>query len=510
MSPTVESIDPRTGKVVEVVAHEFSPDEVDATCEVAASVAPLLDEAGPRGRARMLRLMADELDSDGDKIVELADRESALGTTRLRGELARSSFQLRMFAAVLDDGAYLNVTIDHADPDAAPAPRPDLRRMLVPLGPVAVFGASNFPLAFSVPGGDVASALASGCPVVVKAHPAHPATAQRCAEALRRAAVGAGLPLEVLGLVHGGAAGADLVRHPAIRAVGFTGSLLGGRALFDLACARPEPIPFFGELGSLNPVVVTAAAAAERADAIAADLLASFTNGVGQFCTKPGIVFLPAGGQGRRVRDSLATGTREYQPTAMLAERIRAGYWAGADVRAQLPGVDVLAESAVPEGTGFLAPARLLGVPAHELRDEAVRATLFDECFGPLTVLVEYADEAELLATVAQLPGSLTASVHAGADETPTVIVDLLRQRAGRLVWNGYPTGVAVAWATQHGGPYPSSTDSRSTSVGAAAIERWLRPIAYQSTPARMLPDALQESNPWRLPRRVDGAQQRP
>ena len=510
MSATIASVDPRTGQVVEVVAHEFSPGEVDAACEAAASVAPLLDEAAPRGRARMLRLMADELDSDGDKIVELADRESALGVTRLRGELARSSFQLRMFAAVLDDGAYLNVTIDHADPDAAPAPRPDLRRMLVPIGPVAVFGASNFPLAFSVPGGDVASALAAGCPVVVKAHEAHPATAQRCAEALRRGAVGAGLPPEVLSLVHGGTAGADLVRHPAIRAVGFTGSLAGGRALFELASARPDPIPFYGELGSLNPVVVTAAAAAERADDIAAGLLASFTNGVGQFCTKPGVVFLPAGTPGRRVRDRLATGTRAYEPTAMLAERIRIGYRNGADLRAQLPGVDVIAESAVPEGTGFLASARLLGVPAHALRDEVVRDTLFEECFGPLTVLVEYADEAELLATVAQLPGSLTASVHAGSSETPSTLVDLLHRRAGRLVWNGYPTGVAVAWATQHGGPYPSSTDWRSTSVGAAAIERWLRPIAYQSTPARMLPDALQDSNPWRVPRRVDGAVQRP
>jgi NADP-dependent aldehyde dehydrogenase len=510
MSASIASVDPRTGQVVEVVAHEFSPAEVDAAGEAGAAVAPLLDEAGPRGRARMLRLMADELDNDGDKIVELADRESALGATRLRGELARSSFQLRMFAAVLDDGAYLNVTIDHADPDAAPAPRPDLRRMLVPIGPVAVFGASNFPLAFSVPGGDVASALAAGCPVVVKAHEAHPATAQRCAEALRRGAARAGLPPQMLGLVHGSPAGADLVRHPAIRAVGFTGSLTGGRALFDLACARPDPIPFYGELGSLNPVVVTAAGAAERGEEIAAGLLASFTNGVGQFCTKPGIVFLPASTHGTRVRDRLATGTRKYQPTAMLAERIRVSYRNGADLRAQLPGVVVLAESAVPEGTGFLAAARLLGVPAHALRDEVVRAALFDECFGPLTVLVEYADDAELLATVARLPGSLTASVHAGADETPAALVDLLRHRAGRLVWNGYPTGVAVAWATQHGGPYPSSTDWRSTSVGAAAIERWLRPIAYQSTPAQMLPEALQESNPWRVPRRIDGALQLP
>src|SRR5882762_1525073 len=218
MTATVDSVDPRTGQVVEVVAHEFTPDEVNASCEAAAAVAPVLDGAGPRGRARMLRLMADELDTDGDKIVELADRESALGETRLRGELARSSFQLRLFATVLDDGGYLNVTIDHADPDAAPAPRPDLRRMLVPLGPVGVFGASNFPLAFSVPGGDTASALAAGCPVVVKAHPAHPATSELTANVIRRAAVAAGLPADTVVLLYGFEAGVEPVRHPLVSA----------------------------------------------------------------------------------------------------------------------------------------------------------------------------------------------------------------------------------------------------------------------------------------------------
>jgi len=243
MTAAVASTDPRTGQVVETVAHEFTPDEVDARCRTAAAAAVPLDAAGPAGRARMLRAMADELEADADAIVALADRESALGSTRLRGELARSSFQLRLFAGVLDDGGYLGVIIDHADPDAVPLPRPDLRRMLAPLGPVAVFGASNFPLAFSVPGGDTASALAAGCPVVVKAHPAHPATAQRCAQVLRAGTVTAGLSADVLGLVHGERAGADLVRHPAIRAVGFTGSLRGGRALFDLAGSRPDPIP---------------------------------------------------------------------------------------------------------------------------------------------------------------------------------------------------------------------------------------------------------------------------
>jgi NADP-dependent aldehyde dehydrogenase len=292
--------------------------------------------------------------------------------------------------------------------------------------------------------------------------------------------------------------------------VGFTGSVGGGRALFDLACARPDPIPFYGELGSLNPVVLTAGAVAERAEDIAAGLLTSYTNGVGQFCTKPGVVFVPANADGQRLATALAEGTRGYEPGAMLAARIRDGFLAGSTARAGLSGVTELAASTAPDGAGFFAPARLVSVSARTLLDGPDLDTVFDECFGPLTVLVTYADEAELLAALDRLPGSLTATVHAAAGEAPTAVLNLLRPRAGRLVWNGYPTGVAVAWATQHGGPYPSSTDSRSTSVGAAAIGRWLRPIAYQSTPDPLLPPALQEANPWALPRRIDGVLQLP
>jgi NADP-dependent aldehyde dehydrogenase len=510
----VRSVDPRTGDTVEVVATEASTADVDAACRAAAAVARVLEEAGPQGRARMLRAMADEVDRDADAIVALADRESALGDARLRGEVARSSFQLRLFATVLEDGGYLGVVLDSADPDATPVPRPDLRRMLVPLGPVAVFGASNFPLAFSVPGGDTASALAAGCPVVLKAHPAHPATSARCLAALRRGAEAAGLPADVVTVLHGGPAGTDLVRHPLIRAVGFTGSVPGGRALFDLANARPDPIPFYGELGSINPLVVTAAAAEERAEDIAAGLLASYTAGAGQFCTKPGLVFVPAGPAGARLRASLAEGAGRYVPTPMLAERIRDGYLAGAAERAELPGVEVVAASEAPDADGFAAPGRLLATDTDALlADESVRRAVYEECFGPLTVLIEYAGETDLLAALAALPGTLTATVHAGAEERTGVVaqlLDLLRDRAGRLVWNGFPTGVAVTWAMQHGGPYPSSTAVRTTSVGTAAIERWLRPVAYQSVPEALLPPALRSDNPWRLPRRVDGVVELP
>lgn len=508
------SIDPRSGRIVEVVAEEATAEDVEAACAAAASVAGELDEAGPRDRASLLTAMADALDADAHAIVALADRETALGELRLRGELARSSAQLRLFAAVLEDGGYLGVTIDHADPHAT-LTRPDLRRMLVPLGPVAVFAASNFPLAFSVPGGDTASALAAGCPVVIKAHPAHPATSLRCAELLRTAAERAGLPAGVVGLVHGIQAGVDLVRQPAIRAVGFTGSVPGGRALFDVAAGRPDPIPFYGELGSINPLVVTAAAARERAQEIAAGLLASYTMGAGQFCTKPGVVFLPAGAAGRRLRDALVAGTRDYQPTTMLAERIRNGYRTVAAARAALPGMELVAESDAAAGQdGFAAPAQLIATRAGTLLSDAeTRQAVYAECFGPLTVLVDYADEHELLTVLRTLPGALTGTVHAGAEEcTGAVlqILDLLQHRVGRTIWNGYPTGVAVTWAMQHGGPYPSSTDARSTSVGTAAIDRWMRPVAFQSVPDPLLPEPLHESNPWRLPRRVDGALQLP
>ncbi len=504
----VPSIDPRTGTVAETVGAESTSTDVDAACALATSTADGLEAAGPRGRARMLTAMADALDGDRDVIVALADRETALGEARLRGEVARSSAQLRLFAGVLGDGGYLGVTIDHPDPQAIP-PRPDLRRMMVPLGPVAVFAASNFPLAFSVPGGDTASALAAGCPVVVKANPGHPATSERCAQVLRSAAVASGFPADVVQVVHGRQAGTELVLHPAVRAVGFTGSRAGGRALFELATDRPQPIPFYGELGSINPLVITAAAARERADDVAAGVMGSYTMGMGQFCTKPGVVIMPAGGDGRRLREALADGTRGYTPAPMLAEHIVTRYAAGAAERTALAGVELVAQSPTPTGDGFLAPARLVATRAATLlMDAGTREAVFDECFGPLTVLVEYQDERELLAIIGTLPGTLTATVHAGAGEPPESlrpVLEELRRRAGRVIWDGFPTGVAVTWAMQHGGPYPSSTDARTTSVGTAAIERWLRPVSYQSVPDALLPEPLRESNPWRLPRRVDG-----
>jgi NADP-dependent aldehyde dehydrogenase len=495
----VVSADPRTGEEVERVAAETSADDVAVLCAAAAVAAPAYEALGRHGRAALLESVATELDAAGDDIIALADRESALGTGRLTGELARTTFQLRFMADVIRDGGYLEATIDHADPDATP-PRPDLRRTRVPLGPVALFGASNFPLAFSVPGGDTASALAAGCPVVVKVHPAHPATSKACAEAIQRGLAGA--PAGTFALAYGEEAGRALVTDPHIRAVGFTGSLRGGRALHDLVAGRPEPIPFYGELGSLNPMIVTPGAATARADEIGRGAAESFTLGNGQFCTKPGLLFVPRGAAGQRLVDALVAHAATLPIGPLLTPGIRAAFDTGVERAVKLPGVTVLARPAAAPTMPAAPAAAVVRVPADRLGE-----TLLEEVFGPFVVVAEYADDEDLSAALAWLPAALTATVHAEDDEEELTgpLVDLLSRRAGRLVWNGYPTGVAVAWAMTHGGPYPASTNAAHTSVGAAAIQRWLRPVTFQSLPGPLLPPELRDDNPLGVPRRVDG-----
>jgi NADP-dependent aldehyde dehydrogenase len=497
MTANVASVDPRTGEEIEQVASETPADGVAQLGAAAAVAAPAFAAMGRAGRAALLESVAAELEAAGDRIVALADRESALGTARLTGELARTTFQFRFMAEVIRDGGYLDVTIDHADPAATP-PRPDLRRTRVPLGPVAVFGASNFPLAFSVPGGDTASALAAGCPVVAKAHPAHPATSLACAEAITRG-LGAAPP-GTFALVHGEDAGRALVTDPHIKAVGFTGSLRGGRALHDLAAARPEPIPFYGELGSLNPLIVTPGAAAARAEEIGRGAAASFTLGNGQFCTKPGLLFVPRGDAGERLVGALVAHAATLPLGPLLTPGIRAAYEAGVERAAALPDVTVLARPG--DGAGDATAATVVRVPADRLGD-----ALLDEVFGPFAVVADYADDEDLSAALAWLRPALTATVHAedGEEDLVRPLLDLLARRSGRLVWNGYPTGVAVAWAMTHGGPYPASTSAAHTSVGAAAIQRWLRPVTYQSVPEPLLPPELREGERPGIPRRVDG-----
>lgn len=466
--------------------------DVGRLAEAAAGAAPSFEALGREGRAALLDELAGALEADRERIVAIADEETRLGATRLNGELTRTCYQLELFGAVLREGSYVEATID-APMDTPMGPRPDLRRMLVPVGPVGAFGASNFPLAFSVPGGDTASALAAGCPVLAKAHPSHPETSRRT-----YAALNAGLPDGVLGLVEGYEAGAELVQHPAIKAVGFTGSTAGGRALFDLASARPEPIPFYGELGSLNPLVVTPGAAAARSEEIASGYVGSATLGTGQFCTKPGLMFVPAGAD--ELRSELGQAVAAVPAGPMLNESIHAAFVTEIERRRGDKRLTLLG-GGEPGSPGHGA-AVLFGVRAADLDGD-----LLEECFGPTALVVEYADEEDLVGALGRLDGQLTATVHAadGEDALVRQLHDILRRRAGRVIFGGFPTGVAVTWAMQHGGPYPAATFSGHTSVGATAIRRWLRPISYQNAPAAVLPAELRDGNPAGIPRRVNG-----
>ncbi|MEU1011559.1 aldehyde dehydrogenase (NADP(+)) [Streptomyces sp. NPDC088810] len=504
----VWSVDPRTGKQREQVAVEATAQEVDAAVRAAHAARGAL--ADRTVRAAFLRSAAAGLDAARDGLVETADAETALGPARLTGELARTTYQLRAFADIVDEGAFLDVIINHPDDTATP-PIPDLRRYKVPLGVVAVYSASNFPFAFSVAGGDTASALAAGCPVVVKSHPDHPGLSELVAKVLRRAAAEHGIPEGVVGLVHGFEAGVELIKHPLVAAAGFTGSVRGGRALFDAAAARPVPIPFHGELGSLNPVLVTEAAAAERAEEIGGGLAGSMTLGVGQFCVKPGLVLVPSGAAGDRLVKSLTDAVSDTDAGVLLDHRMRDNFIAGVAERAQLPDVD----APVTPGAGgeHSVSAGFLTVPAEKLCEEGAYDLLLEECFGPVTVVARYASEAEATTVLSRLPGNLTATVQVSSEEAagqgrgPELLAELT-PLAGRVLVNGWPTGVAVAPAQHHGGPYPATT-STSTSVGGTAVERWLRPVAYQNAPEALLPAELKDDNPLGLPRRFNGVLER-
>ncbi len=503
MSSEVRSVDARSGESRPTGVRETSPVEVALLTTRAAGAAGWLADADRTTRAALLDAVAAELDHDAGAIIEAADRETALGTIRLEVELARTSYQLRFFGEVVRDGGYLDVVIDHADPAALPAPRPDLRRMLVPLGPVAVFGASNFPLAFSVPGGDTASALAAGCPVVVKAHPGHPVTSELAGAAINRALADAGAPAGTFSLVYGEEAGLALVRDREVRAVGFTGSLRGGRALFDEATSRADPIPFYGELGSLNPLVVTRAAAGVRSDDIGGGSAASVLLGMGQFCTKPGLLFVPTGRAGDSVVKTFLGTLAAAAPGHLLTARTRTALVAGTADVLGTPGVQVLHRAS---GEGDAVGPVAVQITAERLIAEDA-GPLLDEHFGPFAVIVRYLDDIDLRAALLAVPASLTATVQGAGEADPQLgpLIELLSGQSGRVVVDGYPTGVAVSWAMQHGGPYPASTAADHTSVGAAAIRRWLRPVTYQGVPQSLLPAELQDSGVPGLSRRVNG-----
>ncbi|MFF5356183.1 aldehyde dehydrogenase (NADP(+)) [Saccharopolyspora hirsuta] len=472
---------------------DTTPAELDTALQRAADAAEAFGAQAPATRARQIRAVADALDAAAGELVPLAMAESHLGEGRLTGELKRTTFQLRLFADVLDDGGYLQATVDSADAGFPLGAKPDLRRVLVPVGPVLVFAASNFPFAFSVAGGDTASALAAGCPVVLKAHPGHPRLSVRTGEIITGALAGSGAPEGVFHVVLGFETGTVALRDPRIKAAAFTGSVPAGRALFDIANSRPTPIPFFGELGSLNPVFATPNAVRARGEEIAKGYVTSYSGNAGQLCTKPGLLFLPAD---HGLDEVLAEESKAVAAHKLLNDRLHEGYCTRRAAVTEVPGVRVLAEGSVDDG----AVPTLLTTDVDTLL--ANREALLEEVFGPLSIVVTYASEDEARRAAEAFEGNLTATLHAEDSdaEFASSLVSRLRDRAGRLLFNGWPTGVAVSPAMQHGGPYPATTDARFTSVGTAAIDRFLRPVTYQNVPQNLLPEPLQDENPWGIP----------
>jgi acyl-CoA reductase-like NAD-dependent aldehyde dehydrogenase len=506
MSATIKAIDPRTGQAG-ATYPEATVADVDAAVTAAASAATDPRLAAGGRRAALLRGAAARLRERADEIVALAGGESGLPEARLRGELGRTTGQLEAFAAVVERGDHLEAILDSPAPDAIP-PRPDLRRTVVPIGPVAVFGASNFPLAFSTAGGDTASALAAGCPVVVKGHPAHPGTSTLVAGELAAAAQDAGLPAGTVGHVLAAAheVGAALVDHPAIRAVAFTGSGRGGRALMDRAAARPVPIPVFAEMGSLNPVVVTAAAIAARTDAIATALTGAIADFGGQLCTKPGLVLVPEGPAGDAFAAALAERLDRREPEVLLAQTIFDGLRGGLEALEASGAVTRLtAEEGAPSDGFHAAPVVYRGRAA----DLGRVAPVGEEHFGPAAIVLTYTSIEDATAALLRGGGQLSATVHAQPEEHAQLapLVEAATRVAGRIVFDGVPTGVAVSWAMHHGGPYPAASDGGAhTSVGMTALRRFLRPVVFQDAPQELLPPALRDGNPLQLWRRVDGA----
>jgi len=484
---------PRTGEFLEPSCIAATPEEVESACAMAASAFPVFSSLPGRERALFLRRIASNIESLADEIDARMTMETGLPAGRAQGERGRTCAQLRMFADVIDESSWVDARIDTAQPDRKPLPKPDLRSMWRPLGPVAVFCAGNFPLAFSVAGGDTASALAAGNPVIVNAHIAHPGVAELVGGAVAGAARDCGMPEGVFSLVYGNgfATGQALVRHPSIRAVGFTGSQRGGRALMEIAASRPVPIPVYAEMSSVNPVIILPGAAGERGDAIAEALHGAINLGAGQFCTAPGLILAPG--------DSalIAALTRrcvETPAAVMLNEGIARAYAAGVERLRTHPEVQTLAEGA--EDTSIFAPARaalFATTSAALLADPVLQA----EVFGPCALIVRYDALDELTAILTTLAGQLTVTVQAAEADLGTVqgLMEQLAQLAGRVIVNGVPTGVEVCDGMVHGGPFPATSDGRTTSVGPRSILRFCREVCYQNVPDALLPAVLRQEN---------------
>lgn len=502
-SDVFTAFDPTTGDAVEPPFYSATLDELDRAATLADAAKIPYGNIPGRERALFLRKIADNIEALGETLIQRASLETSLPNARFIGERGRTCSQLRMFADLLDEGSWVDARIDHAIPDREPLPKPDVRSMLRPVGPVAVFCASNFPLAYSVAGGDTASALAAGCPVIVIGHTAHPGTAELVGIAVANAANECGMPEGVFSLLFssGYEIGQALVKHPAITAVGFTGSRRGGRALMDIAAARREPIPVYTEMSSVNPTFILPSAVKERGDAIVAGLHASVIGGVGQFCTKPGLVFVPDD-----ANDFISNFRSQISDTAsapLLTDGIQKAYIEASEQRST--EVENVTANADPGTPGFAVNPSVFETSAVEFLNTP---ELNEEIFGPTTLLIRSNDHDELINVANALEGQLTASVHGTENDLREYadLIAILETKVGRLIFNGFSTGVEVCPSMVHGGPYPATSDGRSTAVGSRAITRFARLVCYQNFPDAALPDELKESNPLGMWRMTDGA----
>lgn len=498
----LQSLDATTGEPLPYGFVQATEGEVAEAAEAAQAAFAAFRQLAPTRRAELLEAIAAELDALDDDFVAIVCRETALPAARIQGERGRTSGQMRLFAQVLRRGDYLGARIDLAQPDRQPLPRVDLRQMRIGVGPVAVFGASNFPLAFSTAGGDTAAALAAGCPVVFKAHSGHMATADLVGCAIERAAARTGMPKGVFNMVFGAGVGEPLVKHPAIQAVGFTGSLKGGDALCRMAAERPQPIPVFAEMSSINPVIVLPGALAKRGQAIARELAGSVCLGAGQFCTNPGLVIGLQSPAYSQLLEDLGSHLDQQAGQTMLNAGGLRSYASGLE---HLHAHDGIVHLAGQPQTGPQARAQLFEAEARLLVESD--PLLQEEVFGPTTVAVQARDEEQLRSALQGLRGQLTATLIGEPEDFAAFawLVPLLEEKVGRILVNGYPTGVEVCDAMVHGGPYPATSDARGTSVGTLAIDRFLRPVCYQNYPQALLPEPLRDSNPLGLRRLVNG-----
>jgi 2,5-dioxopentanoate dehydrogenase len=500
------ALNPATGVALEPGFHWATSADVEQAAQLAAKAFVEYSRWPASRRAALLRRIAELIEANGPAIQERANQETALPLARLQGETGRTCGQLRLFATLIEEGWWLDARIDHADPNRKPLPKPDVRSMLTALGPVVVFSSSNFPLAFSVAGGDTASALAAGCPVIVKPHHGHLGTSELVAQLIQQAARELGAPEGVFSMLYGAGreVGIALVKHPLIKAVGFTGSRAGGRALMDAAAARPEPIPVYAEMGSINPVFLLSEALAQNPEQLASGLHASVTLGVGQFCTNPGLVFVESSPSAGKFIAKLSELVQAGAAGTMLTADLCSAYRKGVEKFSQVSGVRVTSATADAGAGKAQAGAALFVTDAETFLGNHA---LTEEIFGPATLVVECKSREQMLNAARMLEGQLTATIH-GTDNDllqNRELVEIAASKAGRLVCNGFPTGVEVCHAMTHGGPYPACSDGRSTSVGTRAIERFVRPVCYQGFPEAALPDELKESNPLRLCRLVDG-----